>query len=734
MNNLFLYVTPPQRAYVVMKPFWMPTKNGPLWAVALPTSSAQFVNAALSVVLTIMFTWLWGLIASATLYFASHRFSRRRLVTLVALRNSPDPWAACKALAGLTAESMGCFRPKRHGRPSTWRDTAFACAFATLALSVVATAIVIGIIGPPFFMIGNVAPVETSKLYYPRSSSLTSNPQAYRALRAEPSLRALSSVQLFGKTIRERVEVSGDESVRTTDPTKPMFGLTYRYNITGLELGLKHATDLMLSVRGACRTEYGWLDTTNKNEAFERLHIFNDPNMAYTTALSGVYLEFPPRPGFLTLNESLFVDQTLAGNVSYAIVAPLSNRRSNSSGTDPWYLTEPHISNNLKLNTQYRIKAGRPALSCWHQDVWSCCGGESVNGGRNLPELKNLIMPEVLRDIMAIALLKPPVVQLGKDAVMSALASASSSPLGSNGIIEARYSSIFQDVERLVMASYVSTLNILTDSTLFEPSDDEFKQSNYFTNPKTFELEEGVGDFVVPTPDVQTFNLIGLITVGCIIGLMLAMKVGLSAKVFWHRNMYSGVQHGEMDPNLEVSPFNRDRWARFKAFSAVHLLRNTYEDGTGAHEEDWRCGEDLPDPREEKPLWLAKCKHGDTECCGHIATDRKVLGLQDGAHHVKNDSISTIGDESFQSYAAGAQSFALPRYASPHQEYHDDLSSPDFLAGMGDGNSISPYNQALPGNPYFSQSTPPAPTNTRYQDDTTLHTAPLLPVYRYSSS
>ncbi|KAK0710599.1 hypothetical protein B0H67DRAFT_262423 [Lasiosphaeris hirsuta] len=732
-NFKLLYVSPPERAYVVMRPFEMPTAKGPVWAVALPTSSAVFVNAALSVVLTIMFTWLWGLIAAATLYFAPHHFSRRRLVTLVALRNAPDPWAACKAFAALTLESMGCFRQRRPGRPSTWRDTAFACGFAIVALSVVATSVVIGIMGPPFFQIGNVAPVEATEIYFPRSMKI-SDARAYRALRAEPSLRALSSVEVFGKSIGERVHVSEDSTVKTTDPSRPMYGLTYGYNITGVELGLQRETDLMLSVRGACRTEYGWFDRDNKNDTFEIQFIFNNPNQTFKTTLTEPLILTPPKPYFFLQSNADEIDnQSLAGNISYAVAATVSHRQSTRAGTDPWYLTEPSGSGS---DNPYRIKAGRPALSCWHQDVWSCCGGKSVNGTRNLSELESLAVPQALQDVFAIALLTPPVQRVGRDAVMSALSSAISTSGAVNGVLDAATSSIFRDMERLIMAGYVSTLNILGDSTLFEPSPEDYKNSNWFTNETTGELLDEADAFVVQTSSVQTFNLTGLITLAVIIFVMLVTKLWIALKVLLHRNIHGGGQHDDVDPNLEVSPFNKDRWARFKAFSAVHLLRNTYEDGAGAPEDDWRCGEDLPDPREEKPLWLAKCKHNEVECCGHIATDRKLLGLQARSHHVKNNSISTIGDESFQSYAGGPQSFALPSYSLPRQEYHDDFRSPDLLPGMGDDSPGFQYGQVQSGNPYFSQFTPPVPTNTQYQDDTTQHTAPLLPLrsYRYSGS
>ncbi|KAK3331231.1 hypothetical protein B0H66DRAFT_468953 [Apodospora peruviana] len=749
-----LYVSPPETGYLLNKPFDMPAADGTVWAVAFSTKTGQTVNAALSVAFTFIFTWFWGLVAAAALYFAPHRFSRRRLVALIALRNSSDPWSAFQALLSFTTESMGCFRPRRQGQPSTWRDSLFGLVFVTLALAVVVTSMVLGIFGPPMLQIGNVAPVSVGALYYPRAA--ISRAATYRAFRVDPSLRALSSVEVFGETVRSKVVVQPDATVQTVDESEPMYGLTYGYSITGAELGLKHSSDLALSVKGACRTEYGWLDTKNDDETLDRYFVFNDPNNKFTSNLTGPVLSYPPRTGFILPNQDEANVQAMAGNVSYAVLATLAHRPSARAGTDPWYLTERWDEGNDE--TPFRIRPRRPALSCWHQDTWSCCGGDAnhtVTGGLNLPKLTSLGIPNVLRDVLGIALLYPPVWRIGQDAGMSALTSVVSSPGSIDGTLDASTASIHRDMERLVMGAYINTLNTLADSTMFQPASDEEIRTGGVATPR-----DGADDFVVHTPDAQTFNLSGLIATTCIVGVLLIFKLILMLKL----------SEEMMDPNLEleqqdseeITPrFNKDRWARFRAFSAVNLLRNTYEDGTGVAEDDWRCSESLPDPKEEKLLRLVRCGHGDHACAGHIATDPELLGLgrqqqlprkRQRRHHVKNvNSVSTLlGEDVNYDSSATATVKKMESYGSlgrqqPQQHQDEDFGtmiwSPTDELGTTPGNGFDDsryymYGQGNSSNPYFRQvsalPTPPAAQeNGPYEEDITFNSVPLLEAHYY---
>ena len=49
------YAPPPDTAYLTNTPFNMPTDDGDVWAVAITTSSSQFLNGAIAVAFTLIF-------------------------------------------------------------------------------------------------------------------------------------------------------------------------------------------------------------------------------------------------------------------------------------------------------------------------------------------------------------------------------------------------------------------------------------------------------------------------------------------------------------------------------------------------------------------------------------------------------------------------------------------------------------------------------------------------------
>ncbi|KAK3343365.1 hypothetical protein B0T25DRAFT_584323 [Lasiosphaeria hispida] len=800
-----LYVSPNETQYRLQTAFTLNTADGNVWAISFSAKTGQFLNTSLTVVFTLMFAWLWGLVAAATLYFVPHRFSRRRLVALVALRNSQDPWSAFISFAGFTSDSMGCVscigpRKKQQQRQpdmhlpnelrerarrltSTWQDTLFGLFLVSLALAVVLTRIAMGIILPPSFQIGNVAPVNASILYYPKSSALQDQPPVYRAFRGDPSLRALSSVQISGRSLEDRVRVRHDPSVtRGTDPRKPMYGLTYEYNITGIELGLRHASDLVLAVSGACRTEYGWFSTASTNNT-EVYNVFEEVNNTFNTSLASTFLKIQPITGFiLARNQTRLSDQTSRGNVTYAVLATLSHRKSRTTNSDdPWYLTEPYPSfnggsSNIS-NPAFQIRDGRPALSCWHHDTWTG-GGESVNGGKNLPNLTRVAVPAVLRNILRLALLYPPPYTVGTNIGSSALASVISSPGSTKGVLDAADSSIFKDMERLILGGYITTLNIFSDAAMFTPNATGMVEANLFYDSTERLRLGGADDFVVSSPNIATFNLTSLIATGAVVLFLLSLKLILTVKLALHApNKYAHVPSSDLDPHQEAERFNHDRWARFRAFSAIHLLRNTYEDGTGRPEDDWQCCDDLPAPSEEKELRLVRCHRGDKGCAGHIASDPELL-LNIRAQSRASSGKRSRTDVNSYSISAVPHSSPFPAYdpAAGQFEFRpaEEVTSPQVSITSGTSNhnnnnsgghnagysgfvaSTSPhYSSGSYGSPgynnnpeYFSpvqssgsyfQQTPPLMSPYRDEEDTAMpsrniNSAPVLSTQNSSNS
>ncbi|ORY70338.1 uncharacterized protein BCR38DRAFT_481472 [Pseudomassariella vexata] len=186
--------------------------------------------------------------------------------------------------------------------------------------------------------------------------------------------------------------------------------------------------------------------------------------------------------------------------MSWAAYISSVDRLSYSPGTDPLYLTK-------KDRYYHRVKAGRPALSCWEvnqvndlfteqpQADWSLNGRSSTILNLN----EDLGIPKSLAAIFVRYLGIPKVVNIGILLGQSALAS-SQFALGS--LLDAGTSNMSQDLHRLILTSYIATTNTLTDTTLY-PHDDIPNQAL----GKDQKPKPNVGDFVVFTPDVATLSV-----------------------------------------------------------------------------------------------------------------------------------------------------------------------------------------------------------------------------------
>ncbi|KAK5651903.1 hypothetical protein OQA88_11562 [Cercophora sp. LCS_1] len=686
MPNSGLYVTPPETAYLTGKPFYMPTDDGSLWAVAFDARTSQYITSSITVTLTLMFSWIWGLLAAAAVYFAPHGFPRRRLVALILLRNTTDPRSALLAFLGYTTESMGWFRPKKKGNPATWRDTFFGTFFLLLALAIVLANVVMGIIIPPFLVVGSAAPVNPAALFSPNAKGLRGSPAIYRSYLNSGSLRSLSSVEIFEDAVKKAVRIQGDPAVTGTNTSRPMYGLTYEYKVTGVDFGLKRAAGLLLSVKGACKTEYDWI--TNENEVNRTVDIYalfnNADNRARVSLSSGV-----AAPKMLVYDVSTnetegrqeIQNQADKGMVEYALVVTTASKNSSSESQDPWYLTELWTNTTLKNGSEHIISRARPVLHCWHEDTWSVPGAEPIKGVNNLHKITGETVPAVLLDVLRSALWYPTVAGVARDANIVSLESVIRTPTVTNGLLDASSSSLFQDMERLIQAAYVNTLNTLARTSAFNMTQPLPTNTSLFYDEG--KLLPGADEFVVRTPDVLTFNLIGLITTGGVILLLLILKLSLHLKLSFYVEADPILGPHERDHNQEIpaTPVeqNKDRWARFSAFSAVHLLRNAYEDGTGHPEDDWQCCEDLPEPTEGKKLMLVRCKGGNYGCAGHLATDlpgsRRRASTMDLMRTQTETPMGTTASE--------------PRYSK--------LSQSPSSGGLGRGGMTT----------YFPRQTPP---------------------------
>ncbi|RYP20858.1 hypothetical protein DL765_002592 [Monosporascus sp. GIB2] len=529
---------------------------------------------------------------------------RRRYVALVTLWNSNDSLFAFKELLSYTYRCI----PGDHPSES-WDDFAYGITFCIIALAVFGGSIAMGIVGPSLVQIGNVAPVRPSILFYPETPADDDAIQILQdfGLRAPGVMRALGSVEAARVTLRSRVSIDQDISHPSRENGDRVISLTYSYSLSGVDLGLQSETDLALAVEGSCITEYGWYDETAEEDPTDRYNstladaylLWNDASMPAWVYLNSFDTQHAPMASFRLHPQGY--ERLLGGsNVSYAVIVHSARRSSISPGSDPWYATEPRNRPDRRYNAGYRMKRQRPVLSCWQQDKWRY-GTQNVDSVFDLMDIPGIQIPTVLLEVLETAFgTSPMIVRLGNASGDSALRSRTTSP---NGVIDAGASSIYDDMERLILASFVASRNVFSDATMFS------EQENYpnVFRSSTAEPKDGAGNFVVSSPDIQTFSLTGIVTVTVIfVALILANSVVWLLVRFHH-----GRQGSE-----QASLVTNDIWTRFHVLTAVQLFRCMYEPGADTDSRQWSCGASVPAGAGE-PVELARNK-AHTYCKGHI--------------------------------------------------------------------------------------------------------------------
>ncbi|RYP67497.1 hypothetical protein DL769_005744 [Monosporascus sp. CRB-8-3] len=527
---------------------------------------------------------------------------RRRYVALVTLWNSNDSWFAFKELLSYTYRCVP-------GDGESWDDFVYGLTFCIIALAVFGGSIAMGIVGPSLVQIGNVAPVRPSTLFYPDTPAGDDAIQTLQdfGLRAPGVMRALGSVEAARVTLRKRVSVDEDTNHESWGDGDRVISLTYSYSLSGVDLGLQGETDLALAVEGSCLTEYGWYNeiaeedpTDNYNSTLaDGYNLWNNASEQAWVYLNDFDIQHAPMASFKLHPQGY--EQLLGGSrVSYAVIVHSARRSSISPGSDPWYATEPRNTPDRRFNAGYRMKRQRPILSCWQQDKWRY-GTENVDSVFNLRDIPGIQIPTVLLEVLETAFgTSPMIVRLGNASGDSALRSRTTSP---NGVIDAGASSIYDDMERLILASFVASRNVFSDATMFR---EEENYPNIFRS-STAEPEDGAGNFVVSSPDIQTFSLTGIVTVTVIfVALILINSVVWLLVRFHHGRQGSG----------PASLVTNDKWTRFHVLTAVQLFRCMYEPGANTESSQWSCGTSVP-PGTGKSVELAR-NTAHTHCKGHI--------------------------------------------------------------------------------------------------------------------
>lgn len=480
-----------RQTYRLWRPFSMPTDNGAQWAVSVTTSVANNLNSAYTFMIQIIVINLWALVILAGLTaFLKEKHSHNSGVISTGIWNSRgSPFDVFRLTSAYS------FKVKDHRR---W----LFLLWAIVAIGVCVASYAIPIVVAPYIFISTAAPVSSDAIYVPSLRYVVNDADLVKtyALEVPSALRAAGSAQVANADTRAKVFVSQPMVLQKLAGGETVLRIDYHYSITGADFGLQKYPDLILDVQGSCQTDYAWLIAQSQDSSgyIEDEYLpFDDPS--FPTQNASRYDGSSPLGYFIPGNLS---PTGPSSNWTWGAVVSSVQRLSFSASTDPWYLTVPSGEDGF-----FTVKGGRPALSCWENDVWSYHGHNSTILGLNSTALPGLDLSPALQRLFSRFLSQPklPIVALRLGA------SALTSPETALGpIFDAGTSSVHADLQRLVLASYIATMNTLTDTTLF-PTDHLGIFNDVLGSDG--QVQAGVDEFVVWSSQIATLSIRALVVI-----------------------------------------------------------------------------------------------------------------------------------------------------------------------------------------------------------------------------
>ncbi|KAI0887797.1 uncharacterized protein GGS22DRAFT_154308 [Annulohypoxylon maeteangense] len=490
--------------YTLWQRFTFPSEHGPRDAVAVPNSVAEQLNSAYTLIIDMALVQFFTILFGISLYFYLRKYNAvDRMKNISPL--APTIWNKRADLVDLIVET-GTSKDNWH-KPNV---ILLLFAFLILWVGVKAT----GVLVPPLLTLGTAAPVNPAAIYVPdRTNDNNAETAALFPLEVPRFIRALGST--VNEEIRSKVNVSDAKPIGQTSNGERILQIDYSYNATGADFGLQKYPELTLNVVGSCTTEYGWLNVTAPFIYNNDVYVIDWYNLFGNTSMNRDVSLFDGREPV----GSFFIGDPVPGilpdsNATWAALVSSVNRTSFSPGTDPWYLTGPGISNS---GAGYAVLAARPALSCWEDNIWSYKGHNSTIGALTSTALPGFEISDSLQDIFAAVLGTPMIQSVGQHLQSSALLSTSTA---SNQIFDASSSSVHDDLERLVQAAYVATVNILTDLTLYPVG--ASRDVRNVARGDSGQTRDGISDFVVWSPEIKTLSTLVVIVIPSVfVGLWL---------------------------------------------------------------------------------------------------------------------------------------------------------------------------------------------------------------------
>jgi hypothetical protein len=478
----------------------MPWSSGTHDAIAVPTTVGHELTSAYTFLLDHIVLLVWSLIVISGLLV---------YITIHKARHPHDPLS--RALWAKRASPYSILKlTVKHLWRSKNREW-WILLWLFLALGFLVMKYTIPILFAHYIIIDNAAPVAAQAIFVPSYNGELANANDAKqlldifALELPAAFRAVGNIDSVNSTIYPTSLITVDQpeilppNSSTGDPNQR---INYNYVVTGQDFGLQNYPDLILNVEGSCVTEYSWYSFTGSPPGDPGLtgdfyELYGNKSQLQFAADDSHY----PYAQFFVSTES----SGPASNRTWAALISSANRLSYWSSNDPWYSTVQFTPNNAQA-ANYAVKTGRPALSCWQNDVWSYRGSNSSVADLTSTALPGLELPPPLQNIFAYYLGGPVVPSLGLKLSTSALQSASTS---FDNVFNASSSSLYNDLQRLVFASYIATVNTLTETTLYAAPNSVANEVLDANGQPSF----GVDEFVIWSTDVATLSVKALIII-----------------------------------------------------------------------------------------------------------------------------------------------------------------------------------------------------------------------------
>ncbi|PUU77237.1 hypothetical protein B9Z19DRAFT_1050578 [Tuber borchii] len=614
-----IYTNPLKNTYVtgITKSFIMPTDSGGIPAVAVSKRTSVFISSTYTILMILIFMIGWNLILASIMAFWPTDCDPNRVTALVALWNSGESMNAsllmisyCKRMWRYSSENKkkGAssntaaqgdpqhpppastdevekadpgqvstrLLPEQASNPKSPRSNMWwGLLFLLIALAMSAGNIISGLFVPVQLTMGNVAPAAKDAIFYPDVPGLSKTDDngagaaKLDSLRAPSTLRALGSIEASDVTVRNRVHLEELATPRGQHASD-WAGLRYNYDVTAVDMGLQTDPNLKLMVTGSCFTDYTWLQNSTDEEDTYKLFGGNDKHVVKPQP----DLNIPPMATF-------FIGQEMgegSSNFTYAIIPSTAGLYSYSSGQDPWYSTKKAPDS---AGLPFQVLAGRPALSCWEVRRWHLNGKDVA--ATQLGALPGLKLNELWKKtVFPQEFAVPRLVTLGRTAGASALKSASYATAPAF-VLDATQSSILNDLERLVLASWVNSRNVVIDTTTYKAPGG---MTNKAKGPRG-SVEAASAKFVLQSGDVVTLSSRILISVPVILIILFILEMIMGRVLKSHDLKQKAIFKGERNGT---------------SLQAAQLLRRLDH---GIYERSWICPKGLIPlqfpPQEPKP-------------------------------------------------------------------------------------------------------------------------------------